>query len=211
MSATGHDSAEDHALPGGPVERTPHWWRRIGSILSVVALVVAVVLAGLMVLPSLLGYERYAIVSGSMAPEIPVGSVVYDEVVPESELAVGDIITFLPPPAYDLGGPVTHRIIEISTAAENSPDAGRQAYRTKGDANATADPWTIVLDRPEQARVVRRIKYMGYVYIALGHRWVQLLVIGLPALTIAILIAAAIWRESGDAVRAEHARAAATT
>jgi signal peptidase len=52
--------------------------------------------------------------------------------------------------------------------------------RTKGDANEAPDAWTAVLNGPDQARVEHHIPYLGYVYMALSNRWVQLLVIGLP-------------------------------
>jgi signal peptidase I len=178
-------------------------WHRSASVASWVALGVSMVIAGILVLPTLLGLQRYVIVSGSMVPTISVGSVVYDEVVPVEDLEVGDIITFVPPSEYGIDDPVTHRIVEIGTG-----DNGETTFRTQGDANAAPDQWTMVLDGPEQARMVRSIPYVGYVYIALSHGWVQLLLIGLPALAIAIYLGIALWRTAGAAVVEERDRAA---
>src|SRR5207342_3785922 len=125
-----------------------------------------------MVLPTLLGYELYVIVSGSMEPTIPVGAVVYDEVVPVDDLEPGDVITFVPPPEYGIDDPVTHRIIKISIAGENTSHPGARLFQTKGDANNDPDAWEMVLNGPEQARYVRHIPYVGYVYMALHVRWV---------------------------------------
>ena len=188
---------------------------RIGHALSTVGLILVLTVAGLMVLPALLGYERYVIVSGSMEPTIGTGSVVYDKPVPVEDLKVGDIITFVPPPEFEHDKPVTHRIHEISTTAPGTEvdgevvPAGTRQFRTKGDANEDVDPWKMVLDQPEQARVEHHIEYLGYIYGFLSNRWVQLLVIGLPALLLAVVIARALWHEAGDAVLRERAKAAA--
>ena len=65
----------------------------------------------------------------------------------------------------------------------------------------------MALDADEQARVKYHVQYVGYVYMFLSQRWVQLLVIGLPALGIAIYTGIALWRISGQAVREERDRA----
>ena len=179
----------------------------VGRVASTVGLVLVLVLAVLMILPSLLGFHRYVITSGSMEPAIPTGAVVYDKAVAVADLEVGDVITFVPPPEYDIETPVTHRIVEISAAPEDQKEkatAGRM-FRTKGDANEARDPWLMVLDQPTQDRVEHHVPYVGYVYQWLSTRWVQLLVIGLPALAIAVVIARALWREAGNAVRRERA------
>ena len=183
--------------------------RRVLHILNWVAFTAVMIAAALMLIPTLLGYDRYVITSGSMEPAIGTGSVVYDRVVPVEDLAVGDIITFLPPPEYDVTTPVTHRIHDISRAPQGAtvngePAGGAVQYRTKGDANEDVDPWTIVLDQPEQARVEHHIEKLGYVYIALSNRWVQLLVIGLPAAVIFVLLCISLWRAAGDAVAREE-------
>jgi signal peptidase len=179
------------------------------SIVTTVAMLLAFALAGIMVLPTLLGYERYVIISGSMEPTLPIGSVVYDEVVPVSELEVGDIITFLPPPEYGIADPVTHRIVKITVAGEETDVPGRRLFRTQGDNNEDMDPWDMVLDGPDQARVVRHIPYVGYVYMALKMGWVQFLVIGIPAVALVVYIVVTLWRLSGQAVHEERLRESA--
>ena len=90
-----------------------------------------VVVAGValfVLLPSLLGYERYVIESGSMEPTLSVGTVVYAKAQPPEALAVGDIITYQPPPETKVDDLVTHRIVEIEPEQLNAPrpDAGAQ-------------------------------------------------------------------------------------
>jgi signal peptidase I len=147
------------------------------------------VLAGLgLVVPALLGYERYVIVSGSMGGTYDRGSLVFDEVVPVRDLRAGDVITYRPPPGSGPSGFVTHRIVAIEPG-------GR--IRTKGDANPTVDPWTFRLTGDRQARVVAGVPYAGHVLAALSDRRVRMLVIGIPAALIALSALAGLWRESG--------------
>jgi signal peptidase len=192
----------------------PRTRARVGRVLSTIGLVIVLTIAGLMLLPALLGYERYVIVSGSMEPTIGTGSVVYDKAVPVEDLQVGDVITFVPPPEFDIDTPVTHRIHAIEKTAPGTEvdgkavTAGTRQFRTKGDANDDPDPWKMVLDQPEQARVEHHIEYLGYIYGALSNRWVQLLVIGLPALLLVVMLARALWHQAGESVVRERAKAA---
>ena len=76
--------------------------------------------------PRLMGYGIYEVVSGSMEPEIPVGSVVYVKAARPEEVEAGDVI------AFNKGGSViTHRV------EENRYVEGE--FITKGDANAEND------------------------------------------------------------------------
>jgi signal peptidase I len=186
-------------MNGTVTEQRRSVWKRVLHVFSWIAFVAVLSIAGLMLIPSLLGYDRYVIVSGSMEPAIGTGSVVYDRAVPVEELSVGDVVTFMPPPEFHQKDPVTHRIHKISRGSN-----GTRQFRTKGDANESVDPWTIVFDRPDQARVEHHVEKVGYVYVALSNRWVQLLVIGLPAMVLFALIVIALWREAGEAVTNEE-------
>ena len=179
---------------------------RLVNALTTVAFVLALVLAGLMMVPGLLGLRRYVIVTGSMDPALPRGSIVYDELTPVEDLEVGDVITFVPPPEYHIDQSVTHRIVAIETGAANSNAPGEPIIRTQGDANTAPDAWELVLDNPRQPRVAHHLAWIGYVYMALDHRWVQLLVVGLPALLIVIVLVVSLWRLAGEAVLEERAK-----
>jgi signal peptidase I len=160
-----------------------------GRIASAAAIALAVPAALLVLLPAVFGWQRYAIVSGSMAGSYGQGSLVLDDVVAVGALKVGEVITYRPPAGDHL---LTHRIVWIGR------DARGRVFRTKGDANPVADPWTFRLDRPTQARVRAGIPYAGYALAALGRRDVRLAVIGLPALLIAVLQLAGLWRRLGE-------------
>jgi len=173
--------------------------RRAGRLASGAALAAAVLAALIAIAPSLWGWERYAIVSGSMSGAYDRGSLVFAEVVPVDTLAVGDVITYLPPPDSGVDHLVTHRIASIENGV----------FRTKGDANETADPWTFSLSEPTQARVRAGIPYAGYGLAALGRRDVRMIVIALPALLIAVFSLGRLWRQLGVEARRRQLEGAA--
>ena len=95
------------------------------------------------------GYRLYAIQTGSMSPAYPVGALVIDAPPSADAPSSGDVITFKIGP-----GLVTHRVVESAPGG----------LTTKGDANATDDPWTI-----PQSSVVGRV-------VAVAPRWGYVLV-----------------------------------
>jgi signal peptidase len=155
-----------------------------------------------MLVPALLGLQRYVITGGSMTGTYDRGSIVLDRAVPVADLRVGDVITYRPPARTGIPGLVTHRIVSIRDRGSNGP-----SFRTKGDANPKPDPWRFTLSAPTQARVVFSIPYLGYGLAALSIRFVRMLVIGLPALLIAIALIVRLWRDAGADTDAEEAAA----
>jgi signal peptidase len=178
--------------------------QRFGTVLATALCAACLGLAGLMLLPGLLGYQRYVITSGSMTGTYDRGSIVFDDVVDVSDLRVGDAITYTPPPGSGPSGRITHRIVWIG-----SDQFGRSALRTHGDANESADPWTFTLDGPTQARVAFHVPYVGYVLSALAIRQARMLLIGLPALLIAVAIVLSFRRDVRRAAVAMEARSSA--
>lgn len=102
-------------------------FKKICSILSTLIIIVFAAIAAVLVLPVLFGCKSMAVVSGSMEPQIPVGSIVVVKEVDARELEVGDVIS------YRISGDtmVTHRITAI--------DFDNETITTKGDANETED------------------------------------------------------------------------
>jgi signal peptidase len=160
------------------------------GLLTAVCLAAMLVAAGALLVPALLGYQRYVITGGSMTGSIPKGSVIYSRLTPVEALREGDVITFVPPGHTR---PVTHRIISVG------PDTGGElTFRTKGDFNEAADPWDVHLTDPVQARYSFHIPYLGYALAALAIRQVRMLLIGVPAVIIALSLLVSLWREAGD-------------
>jgi len=89
-------------------------------------------------IPRYMGYEIYEVISGSMEPSIPVGSVVYVSATAPEDVKEGEVIAFT-----DEGSVVTHRV------RENRFVVGE--FITKGDANAQEDlapiPYSALIGR----------------------------------------------------------------
>jgi signal peptidase I len=163
--------------------------RAFGFLLCAVALVLALAV----LVPALLGYQRYVITSGSMTGTYDPGSLVFDRVVATSSLRAGDVITFRPP---GQAGLVTHRIASVRVVH------GQRVFTTKGDANGATDVWSpMTLRDARQARVAFHVPYLGYGIAALSDRRVRMIVIGLPALLIALSTLAGLWRDTSPESR----------
>jgi signal peptidase len=188
---TSEEGVLDTPSPAHPLRPKP--LQKAKSVLWALVPALALGLAALMLVPAALGYHRYVITGDSMTGAIDRGSIVFDDEVPVSELAEGDVITYDPPQSSGVEGPVTHRIVEIKEGRGGAPK-----FRTKGDANETADPWTFTLNQPTQARVAFHVPYVGYAFAALSIRWVRILLIGLPALLIAMTLLRRMWRDAGE-------------
>jgi len=141
-----------------------------------------------------LGYQPVAVYSGSMAPAIKTGSLAIERSVPADEVRVGDVITFGNPYAPDRL--VTHRVVEKLHARD-----GRVGYRTKGDANARRDPWTIELPA-EVGTVQGSVPYAGYALVYARTREVRSAVIGLMALMLLSAMLRRVWMPSENLERA---------
>ncbi len=107
---------------------------------------VAVVAILTLLVPAVLGLQRYAILGGSMEPTIPLGSVVVVQPTNIDDVQVGSVITF----QLESGKPAvaTHRVIGEGLTGE-----GDRLLVTQGDANDTADLEPV---RAEQMRGVVR-------------------------------------------------------
>ncbi len=117
---------DDRQNDDRPEKRGGKFFPALCSTLGTLMLTAVILSALPLALPRLLGYNAYSVVSGSMEPALPVGSVVYVESAGVSQIRAGDIIAF-----DDEGTVVTHRVIE------SLPQEG--AFITKGDANPSLD------------------------------------------------------------------------
>lgn len=111
---------------------------RVLGILILLLIILSVLPA---TVPRYLGYEIYHVVSGSMEPEIPVGSIVYVEEVPAEEVENGDVIAF-----WSRDSVITHRVVR------NRQVEGE--FVTKGDANAAED-----MNPVPYGELIGRVKY----------------------------------------------------
>jgi signal peptidase len=173
--------------------------RVVRKVLSGIIVAAGLCLAAAMLLPAAFGYQRYVITGGSMQGTYDRGSIVFDKPVPVADLEVGDAITYTPPADSGVHGLITHRIISINDHGKQGP-----SFKTKGDANPNADPYRFQLDQPTQARVAFSIPYLGFGIAALSMLPVRMLIIGVPALLIAIALIARLWRQAGDEAHVQN-------
>ena len=126
--------------------------KKICNLLTMLILVALAILAALLILPTLLGYKSLAVLSGSMEPKYPVGSVVYAKEINPEELQVGDVVS------YSIGGEtlVTHRVFNILSE--------EQQIITKGDANETEDMNPVAYSSVV-GKVHFHMPYLGYISI----------------------------------------------
>lgn len=173
--------------------------RALGRMVTNVTAVAGFTLAALFLVPGLVGFERYVITGGSMSGSFERGSLVFEREVPVSDLKVGDIITYRPPADSGIHELVTHRIDSIE------PTKQGPLFRTRGDANASADNWNFMLEAPTQARLDIAVPHAGWVLIALADKDLRMIIIGVPAAMIAIRSLFEVARVlRGSKVRAEQ-------
>lgn len=152
-----------------------HMRRRGTSAVCVAWLLLAVYAASLPVVVRASGETLVTLVSGSMAPTYPVGSVVLlEKLKPLAGVDVNDVITI----KRAQGLPVTHRVVEVVNLN------GLVAYRTKGDANATADA-ELTLASAVIGRVTGPLPTWWSAALWWQGRWQRLLLFGVPLVLIA--------------------------
>ena len=113
---------------------------KIFSIATSVLLAVAILFCGFVMYQimhngyvSIFGYSVFHVVSDSMEPTIPVGTLIVCQKTNIQNIKQNDIITFRSLDTYMLGKMVTHRVDEIKTVD------GEIAFVTRGDNNNSVD------------------------------------------------------------------------
>ena len=108
--------------------RVAKCFRILGTIIVIMVIFMCIPF----VVPKVIGVNVYEVVTSSMAPELPVGSVVYVQTCKADEVKVGDIISFYV--GTDEENIISHRVVEI-----NVDEQGDFFFITKGDANSDID------------------------------------------------------------------------
>lgn len=118
--------------------------------------------------PVVAGYHPVIVLSGSMEPAFPVGSVLYYKHRDFPAIKTGDAITFV---AGDNQAFVTHRVYKINQISET--------FVTKGDANQTPDPQTVSYKNVSGVVAPYKLPYMGYYVGYLNSHLYLILIIAL--------------------------------
>lgn len=139
------------------------------GLFGLVLLLAAVVI----LVPRFAGGVPLTILSSSMEPTLPVGSLAVVLPIEPQEVQVGDVITYLPNP--DDPTAITHRVVGINQHAD-----GGRSFTLKGDNNSAPDP--LVRDYQIRAKVWYSVPLLGYVSLAFNGDQRSPIVLGLAGL-----------------------------
>ena len=148
----------------------------------------ALVLLGL--LPNLGWYRTETVLSGSMKPYFGPGDIVV--VTPEAtrDVRVGQVISYhIPVGDHHVQ---SHRVIEVVRGGDHP------LVRTKGDANASPDPWTARLNGGTAWQVRAVVPKVGWAIVWLRTPAIRRVAIFALPLLLAILGLLRIWRVPGN-------------
>ena len=124
------------------------------SIVGTLIIVAVIALLLPSVISRFIGFEIYNVTSESMAPVLPMGSIVLVRPVEWEDISAGDIVAF-----DSNGAVVTHRVVRRTEY--------NMSLITKGDANEEEDinsaPYTSVIGRVE-----RSVPYLGGIMSAVA-------------------------------------------
>lgn len=115
--------------------------------------------------PIVAGYHPVVVLSGSMEPHYPVGSVLYYKKQSFEAIRVGNVITF------ELGSKgtlVTHRVAQVNGLS--------RTFVTKGDANKTDDMNPVSYANVKGVVAAYQLPYAGY-YVAYVNQHLYLIVL----------------------------------
>ncbi|TQL56653.1 signal peptidase [Rarobacter faecitabidus] len=136
-----------------PARRTV---RYIGLAVSSIVLAMVIVIAfAAIIVPRAFGATPLTVLSSSMEPHYPVGTLVIIRPVAPDDLQVGDVITY----QLESGKPAvaTHRVVEKGLRAD-----GELQFVTKGDNNNVADAEP-VREVQIRGKLWYAVPYVGYV------------------------------------------------
>jgi signal peptidase I len=176
--------------------------RSVGRIVARVAATTLIVLllavVGLLVvLPRLTNGAAMTVLTGSMAPDLPVGSVVLVRKVDPASLRPGDVATYQQADGPNL---ITHRIVAIDKTTTPI------SFTFRGDRNPVPDP------QPVPASAIRGkvwfdVPYLGTLRERLGRGQHAVVLIGVLALSaFSFWQFAGVWRDRRRRPMTHHRR-----
>ncbi|SEM69640.1 signal peptidase I [Cryobacterium sp. TMT1-3] len=124
------------------------------AISGALLLLVVMLFAVLVVVPKLTGATPLTVLTSSMEPHLPPGTLIVVDPVNTDDLVIGDVATY----QMHSGEPavITHRIIAISSSTD-----GTRSFQFQGDNNSLPDP-DLVLAAQIQGRLWYSVPLIGY-------------------------------------------------
>ncbi len=141
---------------GGMRARERSLWHYLGVAISAALLVlVAAIGVAVIVVPAVTHSVPLTVLTSSMEPTLPPGTLVVDRTADPAEIRIGDVVTYQP----QSGNPmvITHRVIAITHSA-----GGELSFTVQGDNNSAPDAAPV---RPVQiqGRVWYSVPWIGWV------------------------------------------------
>ncbi len=171
-------------------------WHYVGIGLSAGLLAVVLLLAlVVIVVPKVAGATPMTILTTSMEPKLPPGTLIVVKPTSIDQIRVGDVMTY----QIRSGDPavISHRVISINASSD-----GTKSFITKGDNNAEADP--PVAEVQVRGVVWYSVPWIGYVNSAMNgpdRSWI------VPVIAVILLGYAAYMITSGAIGAARRRRA----
>ncbi|WP_177216781.1 signal peptidase I [Mycetocola miduiensis] len=167
----------------------------LGSSIGLLLIVVAVAFA-VIVVPKVTGSVPLTVLTSSMKPGLPAGTLIIVHPVDPEDLHIGDVATY----QIRSGEPdlITHRIVSIGTTT-----AGETFFTFQGDNNRSADPDQVQADQV-QGKVWYSLPLLGHVNSVVGSNRSWLV----PVLAALLLGYAVFMMASGAAEAARQQRMA---
>lgn len=152
--------------------------RILGNICVILTVLICLVFS-VFTIPRFFGITPFVVQSSSMEPEITTGSVVFTNT-KDTDVEVGDVITYSLSTGEKTGVFVTHRVNDI--------DEERGLIQTKGDNNDNPDGWleksaitgTVLFHVPKVGFILDHLQEKGFVILAIWVFVINVLLMMLP-------------------------------
>lgn len=159
---------------------------KVISIISNIIFYIILAIAAVGIILRLSGFGLYSVVTPSMTPAYPVGSLIITSPVEFDALKEGDVITF----ALSGNTIVTHRVYSV--------DESKKTLITKGDANDTPDRFELS-GKDIIGKVVFSVPYIGFLSILLTTSRGIILLVGIAVAMLCIFAAYKLFLKSREA------------
>ena len=146
--------------PGDAPKETSMWGYLRVTISAVLLMLMIALGFAVIVVPAITKSVPLTVLTSSMEPGLPPGTLVIVRPVAPADIRMGDVVTY----QIRSGEPgvITHRIIAVTTTA-----SGERSFTLQGDNNGAPDP-DPVREVQVQGRVWYALPYLGWVNNAMG-------------------------------------------
>ena len=176
---------QDAAEAAPPERRERGVWSYLAAGISGVGAGVVGLAVAVIIVPWVTSSVALTVLTRSMEPAYPPGTLVVVQPVDPDDVAIGDVITYQTQPG--VAEYITHRVIAVSRST-----GGDLRFTTQGDNNAQPDAAQVIPDQVK-GRVWYSLPWIGWVNNAVGGGGKTWLVIGLAV----VLFAYAGWQFIG--------------